>query len=336
MKNVLFVVFWILGSVNGIANYESDLFCNASVRVGAECTEDYLFKLKDQTVGIVGNQSTRVGKVHLVDTLLTLGIKITKIFSPEHGFRGKADAGEKVKSGVDPKTKLPVISLYGSNKKPKSEQLKGIDVLIFDIQDVGARFYTYISTLHYVMEACVENDIKLMVLDRPNPNGGYVDGPVLDSEFKSFVGMHPVPVVHGLTIGEYACMINGEGWLPNHAKCNLDIIKCKGWDHNKYYKLPIKPSPNLPNMLSIYLYPSLCFFEGTVVSVGRGTKFPFQIIGHPLFKPGNFQFTPKPGAGSKEPKLKGKLCYGINFTKSDFLKVQHQKTIAIELVDKIL
>lgn len=316
---------------------QNQLFCNESVKVGADNIDDYIDKLaNNKQVAVVGNQSSMVSvdsdsdPIHLVDMLLSKDINVVKVFSPEHGFRGKADAGEKVKSGIDAKTGLPIISLYGSNKKPKPEQLEGVDVVLFDIQDVGARFYTYISTLHYVMEACAENDIELIVLDRPNPNGHYVDGPILDLGFKSFVGMHAVPIVHGMTIGEYANMINGEHWLPNNLVCNLTIIKCTGWNHSKFYKLPIKPSPNLPNMLSIYLYPSLCLFEGTVVSVGRGTLTPFQIVGHPDFDKDSFAFTPVSSDGAKHPKLENKKCYGIDFTEMGLNVLQQQKEIHLE------
>jgi uncharacterized protein YbbC (DUF1343 family) len=306
---------------------QTNLFCNQDVKVGAENTSEYLPFLANKKIGVVGNQSSLIVNTHLVDSLIRLNVDVAKVFSPEHGFRGKADAGEKVKSGIDTKTGLPIISLYGSNKKPTDEQLKGIDVLLFDIQDVGARFYTYISTLHYVMEACAENDIELIVLDRPNPNGHYVDGPVLNSKYKSFVGMHQVPVVHGMTIGEYAQMINGEKWLPNNLTSELTVVKCSGWDHSKFYKLPIKPSPNLPNMLSIYLYPSLCFFEGTVVSVGRGTNTPFQIVGHPGFEKDSFSFTPKPSDGAKHPKLENEKCYGIDFSAMGLNVIQKQDRI---------
>lgn len=257
------------------------LYCNKDVIPGAARFDQYIDLLKDKKVGVVGNQSSIVGTEHLVDTLRALGVNVVTVFSPEHGFRGDADAGEKVSSGIDSKTGLPIISLYGKNKKPSVEQLADVDILLFDIQDVGARFYTYISTLHYVMEAAAENSKQVIVLDRPNPNGHYVDGPVLNPKYKSFVGMHQVPVVHGMTVGEYAQMINGEKWLTGGKICDLKVVTCEGWDHTKFYELPIAPSPNLKNMTAIYLYPSLCFFEGTVVSVGRGTDFPFQVIGHP-------------------------------------------------------
>lgn len=288
---------------------------SAQLQTGAEQTDKYFALLKDKTVGLVVNPTSVIGSTHLVDSLKSAGIKIKAVFAPEHGFRGNQEAGAYIKSGIDEKTKLPVISLYGDNKKPTQQNLSGIDIMLFDIQDVGARFYTYISTLHYIMEACAESKIPLLVLDRPNPNGFYVDGPVLDTKFKSFVGMHPVPVVHGMTVAEYAQMINGERWLPDSLQCELFIIECKGYDHKTLYSLPIKPSPNLPTMASIYLYPSLCFFEGTDISVGRGTDKPFQIIGKPGFTKGNYQFTPQPVKGAAEnPKHNGKTCQGVDLT----------------------
>ena len=291
------------------------LFCNDQVKVGAENTSAYFDLIRNKKIGVVGNQSSMLGDVHLVDTLLGVGMEIIRVFSPEHGFRGTADAGEKVASEVDQKTGLSIVSLYGNNKKPTANQLAGIDVLIFDIQDVGVRFYTYISTLHYVMEAAAESGIKVIVLDRPNPNGHYIDGPVLKDGFTSFVGMHKVPVVHGMTIAEYAQMINGEGWLSGDLVCDLTVIKCEGWDHSKFYSLPIAPSPNLPNMTAVYLYPSLCFFEGTVVSIGRGTDWPFQVVGHPGYlldaQQVLFEFIPAPNFGAKHPVLEGKTCFGV-------------------------
>lgn len=302
------------------------LYCNEEVKVGAEQTNLYLDLLKDKRVAVVGNQSSMIGNVHLVDSLKNSGINLVRVFSPEHGFRGDADAGEKVASGVDTKTGLPVISLYGNNRKPTPEQLADVDILVFDIQDVGARFYTYISTLHYVMEAAAENGKKLILLDRPNPNGHYVDGPVLDPKFKSFVGMHAVPVVHGMSIGEYAQMINGEGWLTNKAVCDLTVIKCDGWDHTRFYELPIAPSPNLQNMTAIYLYPSLCFFEGTVVSIGRGTEKPFQIIGHPKMEVDVleklYSFKPMPNEAASHPVLEGETCYGYDLSGSDIRELR--------------
>ncbi len=289
------------------------------LKVGADKTEAYLPLLKDKSVAIVANQSSMIGNTHLVDSLLKKGIKIKKVFCPEHGFRGIVDAGKHVDTYKDEKTGLTIVSLYGKNKKPTPEFLNDVDVVIFDIQDVGVRFYTYLSTMHNVMEACAENEKQFIVLDRPNPNGYYIDGPVLEDAYKSFLGMHPVPIVYGMTIGEYAQMINGEGWLNNHIKCNLKVIPLQGYTHNDLYQLPIKPSPNLANMTSVYLYPSLGLFEGTVVSVGRGTDLPFQVIGHPKLqnyipagKKVGYTFTPQPKPGAMEPKYKGQLCYGYN------------------------
>lgn len=278
----------------------------------AHLLSKYVPELKGRRVGIVANQTSTVGSTHLVDTLLSLGITIKAVFAPEHGFRGTADAGAKVGDAKDERTGLPIISLYGSNRKPRPEQLRGMDLVVFDIQDVGARFYTYISTMSNVMEACAEQGIPFMVLDRPNPNGHYVDGPILDTNFRSFVGMHPVPVVHGMTIAEYARMVNGEGWLRNRVKCDLRTIAMDGYDHGMEYILPVKPSPNLPNARSVYLFPSICFFEGTVVSEGRGTPFPFQLFGHPELTMGDTTFTPVASAGASSPKLKGEQCRGVS------------------------
>ena len=273
--------------------------------------DDYLPLLEGKRLGVVGNQTSIVGDTHLVDTLLSLGINVRKIFTPEHGFRGQADAGAQVNSSKDAKTGLPIVSLYGNNKKPTPEMLQGIDIILFDLQDVGVRFYTYISTMSYVMEAAAENNIPVIVLDRPNPNGFYVDGPVLKSENKSFVGMHPVPVVYGMTIGEYAQMVNGEGWLKNGIHCDLTVIPINNYNRNAIYELPVKPSPNLPNWEAVYLYPTLCFFEGSIVSLGRGTDTPFQIYGHPDMR-GSFTFTPQSTAGASNPPLKGQRCRGEN------------------------
>lgn len=279
---------------------------------GAQRTSEYIPLLRGQRVAVVTNQTGIIGQRHLVDSLLTLKVNVVKVFAPEHGFRGDADAGEHVKSGRDARTGLPLVSLYGDNKKPKPEQLADVDVILFDIQDVGVRFYTYISTLHYVMEAAAESGKKVVVLDRPNPNGFYVDGPVLDMKCTSFVGMHPVPLVHGMTVGEYAGMINGEGWLKKAVKCSLTVIPCSGYDHALTYDLPVRPSPNLPNASSIYLYPSLGLFEGTIVSVGRGTDKPFQCIGYPGCPIGRYSFTPRSVPGAKEPPYKDKNCTGLD------------------------
>jgi uncharacterized protein YbbC (DUF1343 family) len=301
------------------------LLCDvdAKIIVGAEQTQTYLPLIKNKNIALVVNQTSLIGKRHLVDSLLSLQIKIINIFAPEHGFRGDHSAGEKVNSTIDTKTGLPIISLYGSHKKPTVDDLKNIDVVIFDIQDVGARFYTYISTLHYVMEACAEQNIELIILDRPNPNGHYVDGPVLDLKFQSFVGMHPVPVVHGMTVSEYAQMINGEKWLNNGIQCNLKIVKVQNYTHDSMYKLPVRPSPNLPTMEAIYLYPSLCFFEGTNYSVGRGTNKPFECVGKPGNSIGDYHFTPKsiPGIADHPPQ-EGKDCKGFLLSKfaNNYLK----------------
>ena len=282
---------------------------------GAYQTDDYLSLLKNKRVGIVSNQSSLINKTHLVDSLLSLDINIIRAFAPEHGFRGKAEAGAHITDGKDSKTGIEIISLYGKNKKPSADQLKGIEVMVFDLQGVGLRFYTYISTLSYVMEACAENDIPVIVLDRPNPNGHYIDGPVLQKEFTSFVGLFPIPVVYGMTDGELAQMINGEQWLKDEISCDLTIVNMRNYNHNSEYQLPIKPSPNLPNFQSIYLYASLCFFEGTPISIGRGTNKPFQQIGYPKYPNNNYAFTPKsiPGV-SAHPKFENQKCYGINLS----------------------
>lgn len=297
-----------------ISDEEEKLTERQTIIVGAARMDEYLTKLEGKNVALVVNQTSTVGKTHLADVLVNYGIKVKKIFAPEHGFRGTADAGEHVKDGKDAKTGVPLISLYGKNKKPSAAHLAEIDIVVFDIQDVGARFYTYISSMHYVMEACAEQDVSFLVLDRPNPNGNYVDGPVLDMKAKSFVGMHPIPVVHGMTIAEYAQMINGEGWLKGGLKCDLTYVLCENYTHNTYYDLPIKPSPNLPNNRAIILYPSLCFFEGTNVSVGRGTDTQFQVYGHPDYTEGNYQYTPTAQAGAKYPKHENKLCHGYSLT----------------------
>lgn len=304
--------------------------------VGASQIEKYIPILKDKKVGIVGNQTSIIPNdlnnlksrkndsinTHLVDYFISSAkINIQKVFAPEHGFRGTADAGEVVKDGIDTKTGIPIVSLYGKNKKPTPKQLEGIEVMVFDIQDVGARFYTYISTLHYVMEACAEAGIPLLILDRPNPNGHYIDGPMLEPQHSSFVGMHPVPVVHGMTIAEYAQMINGESWLANGVQCELKIITMENYNHDIPYSLPIKPSPNLPNDVAINLYPSLCFFEGTIVSAGRGTDTQFQVFGAPSL-PSDFfpyKFKPQANEGAKYPKFKGEVCNGLDLRDTEKL-----------------
>lgn len=293
----------------------------SGIKTGADNYSAYLPLLKNKKVGIVTNQTGILSdKTHLVDFLMEKKIGVQKVYAPEHGFRGTADAGELIKDGKDTKTGLPIISLYGNNKKPKPEQLAGIDIMVFDLQDVGARFYTYISSLHYVMEACAENNIPLIVLDRPNPNGGIIDGPVLEKENASFVGMHPIPVLHGMTIGEYAKMINGEKWLKNGVHCALTVIPCLNYKHSMPYSLPVKPSPNLPNDQAINLYASLCLFEGTNVSVGRGTDKQFQIYGSPYLPKSDFSFVPQPNLGAKDPMHNGKICYGEDLSKIEKVK----------------
>lgn len=293
----------------------------SSLRLGADRMETLIPLLKDKQVGLVVNQTSVLsdGYTHLLDTLLAEGIRIKKVFAPEHGFRGTVEAGEEIDDSRDRKTGIPIVSIYGKQKKPSREQLSDLDVLVFDIQDVGARFYTYISTMHYVMEASAENHKEMIVLDRPNPND-FIDGPILEKEQRSFVGMHPIPVLHGLTVGELARMINGEGWL-NCAPdtCRLTVVPMQNWEHGDPYWLPVKPSPNLPNDQSIRLYPSLCFFEATDISIGRGTYFPFQVIGYPDKKYGTFTFTPVPLQGfDKNPVQKDKLCYGVNLSEYPF------------------
>lgn len=290
------------------------VFSYSQIIVAAERTNKFIPLLKNQKVAIVGNQSSMIHETHLVDSLLRRKVHIVKVFSPEHGFRGTEDAGAKIEDGIDKNTAIPIISLYGRNKKPTTKQLEQVDIILFDIQDVGTRFYTYISTLHYVMEAAAENNIKVIVLDRPNPNGHYIDGPVRKDGFESFVGMHPIPIVHGMTIAEYAQMINGENWISE--KCNLQVIKMEKYTHDMHYDLPIKPSPNLPNARSVNLYPSLCLFEGTNISIGRGTEYPFQHFGAPYLQ-SSYSFIPKSGVGSKHPKHENKICFGFDLRNQD-------------------
>ena len=290
---------------------------SSEIKVGAQATEQYLPLLKEKNVAVVVNQSSVVAQKHLVDLLLHKNIRLKRIFAPEHGFRGHADAGEKVKDGVDVKTGLSIVSLYGKHKKPTKEDLKNIDVIVFDIQDVGVRFYTYLSTLHYVLEAAAENGVDVIVLDRPNPNANRIDGPLLQKEQRSFVGLHPVPILYGMTIGEYALMINGEGWLKAGVEANLTVIALQNYMHDTFYHLPVKPSPNLPNDLSIALYPSLALFEGTQISVGRGTDKQFQLYGAPLYTKKTFSFVPQPRPGAKYPKHKGVRCHGVDLSGLD-------------------
>ncbi len=314
IKNtVLLFVLTLLSCRN-----QSNTHAQTPLSVGAQQTEHYLPILKNKNIGIVANQTTVIfkeeGYTHLVDSLLSLNIAVKKVFAPEHGFRGTADAGETIKDGIDSGSGVPIVSLYGANKKPNAKILEGLDLIIFDVQDVGARFYTFLSTLHYMMETCANLGITVVVLDRPNPNGHYVDGPILDLNYSSFVGMHPVPIVHGMTVGEYAKMINGEGWLSKGVQCDLKVIPVENYTHQTAYELPIKPSPNLPNATAINLYPSLCLFEGTNVSMGRGTELQFQIFGSPFLKSVDYsyEFTPKPNVGAKYPVYENKICTGLN------------------------
>ena len=311
-KTLVFILLIYFGTLTFIKSQNP---CKDCFTTAADRPELYLPLLKGKNVIVAANQTCVLkNKKHLVDFLVENHIKIKSIFAPEHGFRGIADAGEHVKNGTDSKTGLPIVSLYGDNKKPKAEYLKGADVILFDIQDVGVRFYTYISTLSYIMEAAAENNVEVIVLDRPNPHDGYTDGPMMRNQWKSFIGLHNVPVVYGLTIGEYGKMVNGEKWLKNGVNAKYTLIPMLNYHKQKRYGVSDKPSPNLPNDRSINLYPSLCFFEGTQVSVGRGTDLPFQIYGSPYTKDFPYQFTPKPTEGAKDPFLNGKLCYGENLS----------------------
>ena len=299
------IIIFLVGIITG--SYAQNII------VGAEKDNFYIDLLLNKNIGVVVNHTSIAHGKHLVDFLLSKDVNITRIFTPEHGYRGTADAGEQIDNSKDEKTGIPIISLYGTNKKPKPDQLAGIDIIVFDIQDVGVRFYTYISTLHYVMEACAANNVKLLILDRPNPNGDYVDGPVLREGFHSFVGMHKIPIVHGLTIGELAKMINGEYWLKDSLQCKMVIVRVGNYHHQYPYSLKVKPSPNLPNDLSVRLYPSICLFEGTMMSVGRGTDFPFQTVGYPDPSFGEFKFIPQNKPGANTPKFMGKVCYGKDY-----------------------
>lgn len=309
MKKFILIFFIVIIATQLQAQQYSN-----KVVVGAERMEAYMPLLKNKKVALLVNQTSMVKNVHLVDTLLSLQVKIVRIYAPEHGFRGNASAGEKVSNSIDTKTNIPITSMYGATKQPKIEELKNIDIVVFDIQDVGARFYTYISSLQYMMEACAMAGKPLLILDRPNPNGFYVDGPIMQNKYKSFVGMQPIPIVHGMTVAEYAQMLNGEQWLKLKSKCKLHIITCENYDHNTLYNLPIAPSPNLKTPTAVLLYPSLCLFEGTMVSVGRGTDYPFEVWGHPLFKDNGFSFTPKSKEGAKDPLYENQTCYGANLS----------------------
>ena len=299
---------------------------NSEIKVGSEKMNEYLNKISNKSVGLLVNHSSSVSSTHLIDTLISKNINIKKIFSPEHGFTGNIERGKKVNGDtliIDNKI-IPIISMYGKSRIPSKESMKGLDIVIFDIQDVGTRFYTYISAMHNMMNICAELGISLIVLDRPNPNSGYIDGPVLDMEYQSYIGMHEIPIVHALTVGELAMMIKGEKWIKNSEKLKLSVIKIDNWDHKKEYKLPIRPSPNLPNQQSILLYPSLCLFEQTIVSIGRGTPYPFQVIGHPNYDNKSFSFTPKSVTEESKPKLENEKCFGIDLKK---IKVKKELNI---------
>lgn len=303
----------------------------AAVRVGAERTEEYIPLAQHKKTGLVANHTSLVSGVHLLDTLRARGVDVLRVYAPEHGFRGTMEAGENVASHVDKKSGVAITSIYGASKKPSREQLSGVQLMIFDIQDVGVRFYTYLSTLHYVMEACAENGIPLIVLDRPNPNGQYVDGPVLEPKYRSFIGMHPIPIVHGMTLGELALMINGEAWLKNKVQCRLTVVTCEGYRRTEEYPLPVRPSPNLPNMRSVYLYPSLCLFEGTTMSVGRGTDFPFQAFGHPGWRGKQFSFRPRSIKGvATNPPHEKRTCYGVDLREIAADSLPGKRRIALE------
>ncbi|MBA2406378.1 MAG: DUF1343 domain-containing protein [Chitinophagales bacterium] len=318
MQMNFFLSYLLWASIIGCFHISSTKLQSApsklTMETGASRIEEYIPVIKEKNIALVVNQTSTVGSQHLVDTLLQLGIKIKKIFAPEHGFRGEADAGEEISTGMDPKTRVPIISLYGNQYKPTEENLSGIDLVVYDIQDVGVRFYTYISTLHYLMEACAENKVPLLILDRPNPNGFYVDGPVMEPAFSSFIGVDPIPVVYGMTPAEYANMVNGEKWLKDGVRCDLKYILCKEYTHDSLYSLPINPSPNLRSMTAIHLYPSICFLEGTAVSVGRGTDKPFMLVGYPDFKNGNADFTPKSLPGAKNPPYLNEMCMGYDLS----------------------
>ncbi len=329
MYHILFV-FLLAGLSHSIAAQGSTKAAAPKIQVGAERTTEYLPMLKGKKIALIVNQTSRVGKVHLVDTLSALHIQIQRIFAPEHGFRGDADAGAHVKNTTDPKTGVEIVSLYGKKQKPSAEDLQGVDMVVFDIQDVGCRFYTFLSTLHYVMEACSENKVPLLILDCPNPNGYYVDGPVLDMKYRSFVGIAPLPVVHGLTLGEYAKLAQGEKWIDSAAQLQLTVITCSGYDHRVKYKLPVNPSPNLKNARAIFLYPSLCFFEGTNVSVGRGTEYPFQVIGSPYADIDSaYTFTPLAKPGATDPPFKGLVCKGYDLRR--YRKELHTEMVGLNL-----
>ena len=339
MCNRLFVIFifiLLLSCSNSESSDGQMIVEEKTIKCAASITEKYFPELIGKKIGLIANHTSLIGKTHLLDTMISAGLNVKIVFAPEHGFRGDADAGEQITDSRDKKTNILIRSIYGKSKKPAQSDIKDLDVMVFDIQDVGVRFYTYISTLHYVMEACAEAGIPLIVLDRPNPNAKMIDGPVLDMEYSSFVGMHPVPVAYGMTIGEYAQMINGEAWLNNGISCDLKVIKCENYNHNMEYVLPVPPSPNLPNKRSIKLYPTLCFFEGTSLSVGRGTDMQFQVVGHPLLNGlSDFSFIPKPNYGAKYPKHDGEKCFGYDLRVSDKYFNEDINLLQVEFILKL-
>ena len=332
MKLLITFLLLIVSCTQPATGGRSERGSDFEVLVGAQQLDLYLSLLENKSVGLLINHTSMVDNIHLVDTLISLGVRIPKVFAPEHGFRGQADAGEHISDESTDQFKL--ISLFGEKREPSDEDVDGLDMIIFDIQDVGVRFYTYISTMHYLMEAAARNGIPFIVLDRPNPNGSYVDGPFLKKEQRSFVGLHPIPIVHGLTVGELAKMIAGEGWLRTDRKLDLTVVTVKNWEHSKPYSLPIKPSPNLPNDLSVALYPGVCLFEGTIVSVGRGTPTPFQHIGHPDYPDTTYSFTPVPSEGAKNPKLNGQTCFGIDY-RSDLINYEFRIDPLIDFYNKM-
>jgi uncharacterized protein YbbC (DUF1343 family) len=331
MKNFTGIIYFVLLMFALI--FEANANDTLTIEPGAWQLQDYIKMLQGKKVGVVMNQASVVDKVLLPDTLLARGIMISKIFSPEHGFKLATEAGVIIDDDIYGKDRIAIISLYGKNKKPSKEEMKGLDILVFDIQDVGVRFYTYLSTLHYTMQACAENNVPVIILDRPNPNGFYIDGPVLEKRFRSFIGMHPVPVVYGMTIGEYALMIKGEKWISNDGNCMLTVIPCKNYTHKSFYNLPVNPSPNLREMRAVYLYPSLAFFEGTVVSEGRGTNSPFLVVGHPGYPVHDFSFKPEimPGAVIS-PKFRGEVCYGFDLRNCSVDSIKDKRQIDLHFL----
>jgi uncharacterized protein YbbC (DUF1343 family) len=327
-----FTLFLFLITIIGVCSCQDHENSGSRIITGAERTSEYLTLLKDKNVGLVINQSSVIGKTSLADSLLSLGVNVRLILSPEHGYKGAGDAGEFIYDGKDTKTGITIVSLYHKKRKPSVEDLHGLDIVVFDIQDVGVRFYTYISTLHYVMESCAENNIPVLVLDRPNPNGFYVDGPVLELAYRSFLGMHPVPVVYGLTIGELAGLINNEGWLKNGIRCSLKVIRCENYTHASYYDLPMNPSPNLKSMNAVYLYPTMGLFTGTVMSMGKGTEFPFLVAGHPEYVDKSFSFVPESITGASDPKYLGQVCYGIDLRNLSTDSLRNMRSVDIGLI----